>query len=174
MSNKLNKSKSVINLKKENSKNLSKSISEKNLKNIDEKVEKFKQNTNLAKAGKDVKDLLEKGYKVLKNMDDLDEIKLGYHVKIKLKSSKKIQQGGFLVKVIKDYIDGKLEHYIQIKAYNKIYRFNVENISYIFYKEVTPNAKKIEILTKKVEKLEKDNNTKFLKILKLLKDNKIN
>lgn len=107
-----------------------------------------------------LKALVERGYQILKNMDDIDEIKQGYHIKLKLKSTtkknnNKIIQGGFLLKVVKEIIDGKLEFYMQVKSYNRIYRYNLDTVAYIFYKEVTPNALKIEKLEKKIEYMEK-------------------
>ena len=181
----LSKSKSTSNLNKTPS--LPKTNSEKNLKSkkeiIDDKINKFKRSvssSNLNKSGdsfcnnNEVKDLVNRGYQILKDMDNIDEIKQGYHIKLKLKSTTKkkndkIIQGGFLIKVVKEVIDGKLEFYIQLKSYNKIYKYNVDNIAYIFYKEVTPNAKKIENLEKKIELMEKKHKLEYLKLIKLIK-----
>ena len=88
---------------------------------INDKINQFKK-----KEDTDVKALVDRGYQILKNMDDIDEIKQGYHIKLKLKSTakkknNKIIQGGFLLKVVKEIVDGKLEFYMQLKSYNKIY-----------------------------------------------------
>lgn len=159
---------------------LRKSTSEKNVSLINDKINKFKsekvpKKENTEKMSNEVRALVDRGYQILKNMDDIDEIKQGYHIKLKLKSGKgkkntnKIIQGGFLLKVVKEVVDGKLEFYIQLKSYNKIYRYNVENIAYIFYKEVTPNAKKIENLEKKIDLMEKKHKLEYLKLIKLIK-----
>lgn len=174
----LSKSKSTNNfLTKHNSHpKLRKSTSEKNV-SIEDKINKFKEVKEVKKPAYDsneVKELVERGYQILKNMDNLDEVKQGYHIKLKLKSTakknnNKIIQGGFLLKVVREVVDGKLEFYIQLKSYNKVYRYNVDNIAYIFYKEVTPNAKKIENLEKKIELMEKKHKLEYLKLLKLIK-----
>ena len=140
---------------------------------INDKINQFKK-----KEDTDVKALVDRGYQILKNMDDIDEIKQGYHIKLKLKSTakkknNKIIQGGFLLKVVKEIVDGKLEFYMQLKSYNKIYRYNLDTVAYIFYKEVTPNAIKIEKLEKKIEYMEKKHKLDYLKLVKLVKLGKI-
>lgn len=140
---------------------------------INDKINQFKK-----KEDTDVKALVDRGYQILKNMDDIDEIKQGYHIKLKLKSTSKkknnkIIQGGFLLKVVKEIVDGKLEFYMQLKSYNKIYRYNLDTVAYIFYKEVTPNAIKIEKLEKKIEYMEKKHKLDYLKLVKLVKLGKI-
>lgn len=183
----LSKSKSSVDIKKQ----LQKTASDTNIKSnknlvikksvIDNKINQFKKsNTDLHKQEKpnEVTELVKRGYQILKDMNNIDEIKQGYHIKLKLKSTNKkkndkITQGGFLVKVVKEFIDGKLEFYLQLKAYNKIYRYNIDSIAYIFYKEVTPNAIKIEKLEKKIEVLEKKHKLEYLKLIKLIKSSKI-
>lgn len=196
----MKKSTSLNQIKKTNSaKNLKPSKSAKDLKKlseIDEKINKFKlasasasapsASSNLlhnnplqgVKVNKEVQDLIDRGYQILKDMNFIDEIKMGYHIRLKLKSTAtkrndKITKGGFLVKVVKEIVDNKLEFYLQIKAYNRIYRYNVSDISYIFYKEVTPNAVKIDILNKKIKDMEKQHKLDYLKLIKILKVNNI-
>lgn len=187
----LNRSKSVANLKRTDSsklasqklpqaKQIQRSKSEKALsENINEKINNFKNSKAKTDSGmtNDVKELVSRGYQILKNMDNIDEIKQGYHIKLKLKSTTKkkndkIIQGGFLLKVVKEVVDGKLEFYMQLKSYNKIYRYNLDSVAYIFYKEVTPNAKKIELLEKKIENMEKKHKLDYLQLIKLVKLNK--
>lgn len=182
----MKKSESSKNLKKsESAKNLKKSKSVANLKRtasnaklIDEKINNFKSTITPTAQSQEIQDLVNRGYQILKDMNNIDEIKLGYHIRIKLKSTltkknTKISKGGFLVKVVKEVIDGKLEFYLQLKAYNKIYRYNINDIAYIFYKEVTPNAIKIEKLNKKIEDMEKQHKLDYLKLIKILKTNNI-
>lgn len=156
----LTKSKSVANLNKDISQVLN------------DKIKNFKKKES--DMTNEVKELVARGYQILKNMNDIDEIKQGYHIKLKLKSTtkkknNKIIQGGFLLKVVREVIDGKLEFYMQLKSYNRIYRYNLDSVAYIFYKEVTPNAKKIELLEKKIEYMEKKHKLDYLQLIKLVK-----
>jgi len=189
----MKKSASLNQIKKTNSaKNLKPSKSAKDLKKlseIDEKINKFKKSVTSATSSssssssdytgsKEVQDLVSRGYHILKDMNFIDEIKMGYHVRLKLKSTPtkkndKLTKGGFLVKVVKEMIDGQLVFYIQLKAFGKIYRFNVNDIAYIFYKEVTPNAVKIDKLNKKLDDIEKQHKLDYLKLIKILKINNI-
>lgn len=183
----LPKSKSTVNLKKSTSSNtlnkptkVQRSISDKALtRTISDKINNFKKESiKPTEDSNEVKALVKRGYQILKNMDDIDEIKLGYHIKLKLKSTAKkkndkIIQGGFLLKVVRDVVDGKLEFYIQLKSYNKVYRYNLDSVAYIFYKEVTPNAKKIELLEQKIEYMEKKHKLDYLKLIKLVKLGKV-
>ena len=180
-SDKLGKSDKISKLEKPEKK-IQRSVSDKSisqptvsLQTINDKINSFKKKEEYSS---DVKALVERGYQILKNMDDIDEIKQGYHIKLKLKSTtkknnNKIIQGGFLLKVVKEIIDGKLEFYMQVKSYNRIYRYNLDTVAYIFYKEVTPNALKIEKLEKKIEYMEKKHKLDYLKLVKLVKLGKI-